>query len=298
MLVRLTVRLMLLAIVVMAFVVATDAGRSAQATATEVQMDTYRANNSHPIVVTGPVLENGQRYKIAIAGTYSYWPANDWQNQGACTGSTAEDMPMFPSPGTTNGMVGQDAGWHFATPKIYNCSGTFPRISHPIGISLDGGSTTVSLVVDDPGTAPDASHTYHNSVTGQGKTVIFSVDDSKTTDNYGILKFTIEPVQLTWGDNDCLGGIAALDALPTLLHEAGVAAPAAAGVAAPTGGCPNVGETLHTASFGDRIWGDLDCSGHFDAPDLLLILRYVADLPPANLQDCPALGIIVALAPI
>jgi Tol biopolymer transport system component len=107
----------------------------------------------------------------------------------------------------------------------------------------------------------------------------------------------VDALHLTWGNNDCVGGTTALDALPTLLHEAGFAAPAA-GVAATTGGCPNVGETLHTASFGDRIWGDLDCSGHFDAPDVLLILRYAADLPLANLQDCPALGIAVALAPI
>jgi hypothetical protein len=167
-----------------------------------------------------------------------------------------------------------------------------------LGISLNGGSTTSDLVVDDPGTAPNPSHIYHYSVVGQSKNVVFSFDDSKTVDNYGIVKFTIEPMPLTWGDNDCLGGIAALDAVPTLLHEAGVAAPAGeTGVSAPTGGCPNVGQTLHTASFGDRIWGDLDCSGHFDAPDVLLILRHVASLPPANLQDCPALGIEIVLQP-
>lgn len=293
MLVRLTIRLTLLAIVVMAFVVATDAGRGAQA-ATEVQLDTYRANNSHPIVVTGPVLQNGQHYTITIVGSFSYWFANDWQTYGACNGSTPENMPVFTSPGTTNGKVGHDAAWHFAGPKggLSDCNGTFPRATSTLGISLDGGATTSDLGVDDPGTAPNPSHTYHHSVVGQGKTVVFSFDDEKTVDNYGIIKFTIEPAatQLTWGDNDCLGGIKALDALPTLFHTAGVAAPA--------GGCPSIGQSLNTASFGTRIWGDLDCSGVFDAPDVLLILRYIANLPPANLQNCPALGITVALAPI
>jgi hypothetical protein len=84
MLVRLTIRLALLVIVFMALVVATDASRGAQA-ATEVQLDTYRANNSHPIVVTGPLLQNGQHYTITIVGSFSYWFANDWQTYGACT---------------------------------------------------------------------------------------------------------------------------------------------------------------------------------------------------------------------
>ena len=268
--------------------------------AAEVQLDTYRANNSHPIVATGPVLQNGQRYTITIVGSFSYWFASDWQTYGACNGSAPENMPVFPSPGTTNGLVGHDAAWHFAGPKggLSDCSGTFPRVTNPLGISLDGGSTTSDLVVDDPGTSPNPSHTYHYSVGGQGKTVVFSFDDSKTVDNYGILKFTIELAPFIWGDNDCLGGIAPLDSLPTLLHEAGNAALASeAGVAVTTGGCPKVGETLHTASFGDRIWGDLDCSGHFDAPDVLLVLRHVANLAAANLQDCPALGIEIVLRP-
>jgi hypothetical protein len=259
--------------------------------ATEVQLDTYRANNSHPIVATGPVLQSGQPYTITIVGSFSYWFAVDWQTYGACNGSTPENMPVFPSPGTTNGKVGDDAAWHFAGPKggLSDCSGPFPVAGSSLGISLNGGSTTSDLVVDDPGTAPDPSHTYHYSVVGQGKTVVFNFDDSKTVDNYGILKFTIEPTPLTWGDNNCLGGITALDALPTLLHKSGLD---------PQGtSCPAIGQTLHTASFGDRIWGDLDCSGYFDAPDVLLILRYVAGLPPANLQDCPALGIEIALQP-
>ena len=291
MLVRLAIRLMLPAIVVTVFVVATDAGRGAQA-ATEVQLDSYRADNT-PATATGPVLANGQQYTITITGTFSYWPASQWVNHGVCVGS-AEDMPMFPSPGTTNGKVGVDSGWHFAAPgDAGDCSGTtYPRIGH-IEISLDGGVTNPEVGADDAGAAPNAGHVYHYAVVGQGQAVVVSINDAKTTDNYGILKISIELATplLTWGDNDCLGGIAALDALPTLVHGFGLAATSESS-------CPQIGQSLNTASFGTRIWGDLDCSGYFDAPDVLLILRYVANLPPANLQDCPALGITVALAPI
>jgi hypothetical protein len=288
MLIRLTIRLTLLAIVATAFVVATDAGRGAQA-ATEVELDTYRADNA-PATTTGPVLENGRQYTIAITGTFSYWPASQWQNQGVCVGS-AEDMPMFPSPGTTNGKVGVDSGWHFAAPgDAGDCSSSYPRIAH-VEISLDGGATSAEYEAGDVGAAPNPSHVYHYALVGQGQAVVFSINDAKTTDNYGILKISIEPAPLTWGDNDCSGGIAALDALPTLVHGFGPAGPVG-------NNCPAIGDSLDTAAFGTRVWGDLDCSGQFDAPDVLLILRYVAELPPANLQNCPALGTTLALRPI
>jgi len=282
-----------LAFIVVAVVLLAAVGGSLRpgvstAGATEVDLDTYRQNNSHPITATGPTLDNGTTYVITVTGTWSYWFAQDWQTYGTCAGSAPDDMPMFPSPGTTNGLVGDDAAWHFAGPQggLSDC-GTPPVEGPSLEVSLDDGSTFDDLQVIDPGTAPNPSHTYHMLVIGQGQGIAFRFYDEKTVDNYGIVKFTVQPFELTWGDNDCSGQITPADALETALHMAGVDPVIQS--------CPAIGQTLPTASFGERTWGDLDCSGQFDAPDILLILEDAAGLPPANLQDCPALGIIVAL---
>lgn len=96
---------------------------------------------------------------------------------------------------------------------------------------------------------------------------------------------------LTWGDNDCSGGFTTADAVVLLQEAGGVAA--AGGEAIPQGACAfPVGTDLLT-SFGSRKFGDLNCNGDVDAPDALIIMREVAQLPPGNLQDCPAIGIEV-----
>jgi dipeptidyl aminopeptidase/acylaminoacyl peptidase len=94
------------------------------------------------------------------------------------------------------------------------------------------------------------------------------------------------PPPLRWGDNNCSGARNPVDALATLVDESGIEG----------AGCPNIGATIETDNFGNLLWGDLDCSHVFDPPDVLLLLRDAAGLPPENLQDCPALGIEIALA--
>ncbi len=97
------------------------------------------------------------------------------------------------------------------------------------------------------------------------------------------------PLPLTWGDVNCDGTVDTSDALFWLSDNAGILFPNVE--------CPDIGEILHTAIWGDLKWGNLDCSEGIDTNDVMLLLRDAAGLPPANLQDCPALGIEIALVP-
>ena len=97
------------------------------------------------------------------------------------------------------------------------------------------------------------------------------------------------PLPLVWGNLDCANGIDATDSLFWLRDNAGFVDPVSS--------CPAIGDELQTQSFGNLIWGDLNCSGGRDTEDVILLLKDEAGLPPANLLDCPALGIEIALPP-
>jgi hypothetical protein len=252
------------------------------------ELDTFSATNTTPLDIAGPFLEDGRVYTITVTGTFSYWFAEDWETHGACAGSVTEPMPVFPSPGTTNGRVSGDAAWYFGGPNnLSDCDGPFPDGDDPIGISLDGGINWDGIDVDDRGSAPNPEHTYHLTVIGQGATVYFGIDDEKTEDNYGIFRFTVEPT-LVWGNSDCQGGTTPSDVLPI--------AYAMAGLTPSPNPCPfAVGDSMVTVDFGSRVWGDWDCSGAVDPTDLALYMKYIAGTDPDTPQGCPALGTEVDL---
>lgn len=256
--------------------------------ANTVELDTFSATNQTPLDVTGPVLEEGRLYTITVTGTFSIWFAEDWDTYGPCDGAVGEDMPVFQSPGTPNGPVSHDAAWFLGGPDFVfaNCD-EVPSQTDRLGYSLDGGNTWLELQTADPGSAPNPEHTYHLTVIGQGAPVHFGIDDEKTEDNYGIIKFTVEPT-LVWGNSDCQGGATPSDVLPI--------AYAMAGLTPSQNPCPfAVGDSMATVDFGSRIWGDWDCSGAVDPPDLALYMKYIAGAEPDTPQGCPALGTEVDL---
>lgn len=257
-----------------------------------IELDTYRADNSEAFA-TGPVLEAGREYIITITGTYSFWFASDWESQGVCPGETPEDMPMFPSPGTANGRVGDDAVWHFAGPNNFSdCNA--PDVGDFV-MSFDGGNTRVEVEADDAGSAANPQHTYHFTVTGQGENVVFFIEDSKSEDNYGIFHITIEdapePQTQLWGDNDCSGAIDAADMIRVLTH---LSAPAAGDEIE---GCPGLSDAIdlfdiHATGAGSYKWGDVGCSGVLDAVDALAVVLYAAELPLPE-ESCPGDSLVV-----
>jgi hypothetical protein len=266
------------------------------------QLDTYRNDNSEASFA-GQMLENGQSYTITLTGTYSYWFASDWNAQGVCPGEHPENMPMFGSPGTTNGKVGDDAAWHFAGPN--NFSDCDAVVDHPFVVSLDGGASRIEIEPYDLGTGPNPSHRYHYVVMGQGQQIIFYMEDSKSLDNYGIIHIAIEqsasptptPVRQTekWGDNDCDGALAGNDVLRGI--RAIVIPPHNPHI----DGCPDMGATVQFVTFdaggvapegsGPLIWGDVHCTGFLDPADPLAVLRYMTGLPDLPHDGfCPEVG--------
>ncbi len=109
-----------------------------------------------------------------------------------------------------------------------------------------------------------------------------------TTPDWGIVPGSA-PTPLTWADNDCSDEIDHFDALYGLRQAAEVE-PAVS----TDSGCPALGTTISTQSFGDRIWGDINCDEVLDGADAVLILKYAARFLLTNVQDCPAIGILIS----
>jgi hypothetical protein len=272
-------------------------GSPVSAGATMIELDTYRPDNSETSA-TGPVLEAGQQYAINIQGTYSYWFDFDWENRGVCRG-VPEDMPMFPSPGADNGPVGDDAAWSFASPNdLSDCDDPVPD-DRSFDVSLDGGDNITEIDPINAGSGPNAEHSYDYVVTGEGEAIVFYVFDSKTEDNYGILKITIETIVTptptpageprVWGDDNCSGEADPVDSLLTLRHDAGLGAD--------TGDCPEMAEVVEVALASPHPWGDADCSGGVDPVDSLKLLRHDAGLPVDQEEGCPEIGSQVLIQP-
>lgn len=93
-----------------------------------------------------------------------------------------------------------------------------------------------------------------------------------------------------WGDDDCNGGVDAVDALKNLQEIAALPYDQTApcfgldeGVGAPLG-----------LAVG-QLWGDVDCDGDVDSVDALAILRWIAGLDLTPVEPCPGMGDEVAL---
>ncbi|MEO8458156.1 MAG: hypothetical protein ABI559_10120 [Chloroflexota bacterium] len=299
-------RLAILAALTLAVAVAFLRLSPATAGPTVYELDTYRADNTNAYV-TGPQLTAGQHYTVTITGTYSYWFANDWESQGVCTGETPEDMPMFLTPGVTDGKVGDDAAWHFAGPKapLSDCDAT---VQHDFAVSLDGGNQIIRVPATDAGTEPNPGHVYHYDVVGQDQPVVFFVLDSKRIDNYGVLKITVEPAATPtptpapqteqWGDNNCDGDVTTADVMRgftyTLLPDK----------TDHIAGCPDMDQTLTVVSIGATSaepqgaghvnWGALLCTQATDPANELTLLRHIAGLPDVPHENlCPDTGITI-----
>jgi hypothetical protein len=138
------------------------------------------------------VLYQGQYYRITMSGTYSQWFPPQWTDQGVCIRGKAELLPMFPSPGKTNGLVGADPFYRFARPFYGPCQKLLDpsETISPMMFSLDGGKSysipvpIISQYRED--------HTYIYEVIGQGYPLKIKLDDAPLDDNYGQILIMIE----------------------------------------------------------------------------------------------------------
>ena len=88
-----------------------------------------------------------------------------------------------------------------------------------------------------------------------------------------------------WGDDDCNGAVAAVDALKDLQEVAGIPY-------SQTDPCFPLGDSVGVTVAGtDQIlWGDVDCDGDVDAVDAFAILSHIVAFAVNQVQPCPAIG--------
>ena len=121
-----------------------------------------------------------------------------------------------------------------------------------------------------------------------------SVEDLVTTGLFapvGIALGATPPGAVLWGDDDCNGAVAAVDALKNLQEVAGLPY-------SQTDPCFGLGESvdIQLASATERIWGDVDCDGDLDSVDALAILRKIAAFSVNQQPNCPEIGSSVLVA--
>ncbi len=146
---------------------------------------------SQNATVGSSALVIGASYLLRISGTWSAWSPNTWSSY--C--GAAEDAPVIPSPGVTNGKVGVDAEYVFAAPNGYGICGRPggpPWYNRGPEISLDGGSTWREATPIDKNYHSD--HKYEYLVIGQGYPIRIRFVDSPNSDNYGILPVTVTSI--------------------------------------------------------------------------------------------------------
>ena len=138
------------------------------------------------------VLNEGQKYRIILSGTYSLWIPQQWTDRGVCIRGEAEPLPKFPSPGKMNGLVGADPFYRFARPFYGPCQElTDPNETiSTMMFSLDGGNSYSIPVPMVSEYRPD--HTYTYEVIGQGQPLMVRLDDAPLDDNYGQIFVVIE----------------------------------------------------------------------------------------------------------
>lgn len=126
-------------------------------------------------------------YTIEVVGTYSAW--NPWYWSSSCGDITS--APMFPSSsGPMTGNVSHDFEYGFSYPTSSLCNGTtFPFSSVRFEISLDNGVTWFHPITTD---VYNSLHTYTYQLEGQGFPLGVRHISPYNSDDYGILKFTIQ----------------------------------------------------------------------------------------------------------
>lgn len=157
-------------------------------------LDTFFYDTIDQSSTANVVLNEGQKYRIIMSGTYSFWFPPQWTDQGVCIRGDADPLPMFPSAGT-NGPVGADPFYRFARPFYGPCQKlTDPNETiSPMMFSLDGGnnySIPVPVVAEYR-----QNHTYTYEVIGQGHPLTVRLDDTPLDDNYGRILVIIEIIK-------------------------------------------------------------------------------------------------------
>jgi hypothetical protein len=140
------------------------------------------------------VLDEGQKYRITMSGTYSLWNPKQWSDAGVCIRGKSEPCPMFPSPLKTNGRVGADPYYRFSRPFYGPCQWQLEpdETISTMMFSLDGGNNYSIPVPLSAAYREDHIYTY--VVIGQGYPLKVKLDDAVLNDNYGQIFVTVEKI--------------------------------------------------------------------------------------------------------
>ncbi len=163
------------------------------------------------------------------------------------------------------------------------------KAATPVGVALGddlgGNDGTVQLTVNTAGLAPGhhIGRATVNSLYPAGSPHTFVVDLVVAEDEP-----TPVPLAAMWADGNCSGSVDPIDALVTMLHDAGLDTL--------TAGCPAIGWTVQLVGGSPRTWGDVDCSGEVNLIDALKILIFDAGSPPSQEAGCPGMGAAILVA--
>jgi len=161
-----------------------------------IMLDAFDSNNTRDVgpISSTMVLENQQRYRVTISGTWSTWHPSWWAS--LCKG-VPEAKPQYESPGRPNGNVGADAAYVFARPQRSQLCGqqeTLPVLASgqlPLRMKFNPNDVEGQLLVPDV-QVYQPSHVYVYTVIGEGYPVELYIRDDATSENYGILKIRID----------------------------------------------------------------------------------------------------------
>jgi hypothetical protein len=159
-------------------------------------LDSHSATKTvAPVFTSDNVLSSGDAYQVSVQGTYSAYNAALMApgHPGWSICGTPLDAPLFPTPGITNGRVGQDAMFVFGKPEPgRRCppKDLQPKRQALLAFSTDGGTTWFTPIADGAPSTPTADHTYSYTVTGAGQPLKVKVVDGNYRDNYG--RFSID----------------------------------------------------------------------------------------------------------
>ncbi|MCH8813930.1 MAG: calcium-binding protein [Chloroflexi bacterium] len=151
------------------------------------------------------------------------------------------------------------------------------------------GQTTRVSVDSLGGQANDRS--VDPAISGDGRFVVFDAEATNLVpgDTNGFRDIFLHDrgveTNALWGDDDCNGAVAAVDALKNLQHVAAIDF-------TQNDPCFPLGETVGVSLAGvtNYPWGDIDCDQDVDAVDALGILRSIAAFPVSQKEGCPEIG--------
>jgi hypothetical protein len=165
-----------------------------------LSLDTHETANdgaAGPVSTSKP-LKTGKKYALLVRGSFSAFAASQWESTtpgspGAC--GIPEAAPIYPSPGQTNGKVGQDAETQYAKVFRLPCPppiDRFPFHAMDFQMQLNTGSGyTHTEPLGGPFSVPNPYHLYVYFLTGQGQPLKVQLLDSSTSDNYGVFKMLV-----------------------------------------------------------------------------------------------------------